>query len=816
MPFSQDLRYALRMLWKDRGFTAAAVAALALGIGVNTTVFTFVNAVLIRGLPFAEADRILHVDSRRTGSDQDDGIGVSMLDWKDWRRDQRAFRDLGAWSGTAMHLTEPGRLPERFRGTYVSANTFRLLGQRTTIGRDFALDEDRPGAESVVILGFGVWRDRYGADPGVLGRVIRVNEVPTTIVGVMPEGMKFPTNSDLWQPLVPIARDESRDHRRLNAFGRLRAEASPAQAETELTTISGRLAKQYPDTNKDVTVLMMTFNERFNGGRIRLVFLSLMGAVGFVLLIACANVANLLLSRSMQRTREVAMRMALGASRWHIVRQLLLESVLLASLGGLVGLGLSSIGVRLFDRAVANVGKPYWIVFSMDWVVFGYLAAICIVTGIVFGIVPAFQVSRTNVNDVLKEGGRGQAGGVRTRRFTSVMVVCQIALTLVLLTGAGLMIRSFLNLYRLDLGFDTSRILTMRLNLSDKRYPDADARRRFHERLSAELAAVPGAASVTVASHPPLAGAMRRPLDVDGRPADKSVRRPAVSVVLIGDRYFGTLGLSLKRGREFAVKDGTPGAETAIVNERFVGRYFPGERTHRPANQASGRRPRGGTVGHDRRRQPDGAAGERPGHRAGFGRLPPVSTRAGGLCHPHGARTRRANAARDSLAARGAVDRRRPARVRREDVRCHPQGGPLALHRLRHDVRAPRGDCAGDVVGRDLRRHGLFGEPAASGDRHPHGARRRKRHGRLQRAPGWADPARGGSRTRTRGRLRREPAARNARGADAADRPGHVRRHRRNSGRGHGRSVPHPGPPRRARGSTRGIARGLIGDGSLS
>ncbi len=577
MALPNDLRYALRMLWKDRWFTAAAVAALALGIGVNTTVFTFVNAVLIRGLPFPDPDRILHLDSRRTGPDQNDGMGVSLLDWKDWRRDQRAFQDLGAWSGTAMDLTEPGRLPERFRGTYVSANTFRLLGQQPLIGRDFAPDEDRPGAESVVILGHGVWRDRYGADPGVIGRVIRVNEVPATIVGVMPEGMKFPTNSDLWQPLDPIARDERRDFRRLNAFGRLRPEANAAQAHTELATIAERLAKQYPDTNKNVTVLMMTFNERFNGGRIRLVFLSLLGAVGFVLLIACANVANLLLSRSVQRTREVAMRMALGASRWHIVRQLLLESVLLASLGGLVGLGLSTIGIRLFDRAVADVGKPYWIVFSMDWVVFGYLAAICIVTGIVFGIVPAFQVSRTNVNDVLKEGGRGHAGGVRARRITSVMVVCQIALTLVLLTGAGLMIRSLLNLYQLDLGFDTSRILTMRLNLPDKRYADAEARRRFHERLSAELASVPGAESVTVASHPPIAGAMRRALELDGRPVDKAVRRPEVSVVLVADRYFTTLGLSLRRGREFTERDGTSGTETAIVNERFVARHFPGE-----------------------------------------------------------------------------------------------------------------------------------------------------------------------------------------------------------------------------------------------
>ncbi|MPZ20922.1 MAG: FtsX-like permease family protein [Luteitalea sp.] len=576
MPLLHDLRFALRLMWKDRWLTAAAVSALALGIGLNTTVFTFVNAVLVRGLPFPEPDRILHVDSQRLVGDRDH-LGVSYLDWQDWRRDTTAFEDLGAWSGGAMNISEPGHLPERLSGARVSANTFRLLRQQPLLGRDFVSGEDRNGSESVVILGYGMWQERYGGDPNVLGRVIRIDEEPCTIVGVMPEGMQFPTNARLWRPLVLEAADKERDDRRLNVFGRLKPGVSQAQAQAELAVIARALAKQYPQTNKETTVVLSTFNERFNGGSIRLVFLSLMGAVGFVLLIACANVANLLLSRSVQRTREIAVRVALGASRWRIIQQLLAESVLLAFLGGALGLGLAAIGVRLFDQAVSDVGKPYWIVFSMDWKVFTFLVAVCVATGVVFGLAPAFQVSRTKVTEALKEGGRGQAGGPRARRFTSVMVVSQIALTLVLLTGAGLMVRSFFKLYRLDLGIDGSPILTMRLNPSERRYPDEDARRQFYDRLAKELDGVGGAASVTFASHPPVGGAMRRRLEIDGRTVGEGERLPEVSTVLVGDRYFATLGLTLWRGRDFGPRDGLPGAEATIVSERFVARFFSNE-----------------------------------------------------------------------------------------------------------------------------------------------------------------------------------------------------------------------------------------------
>ena len=314
----------------------------------------------------------------------------------------------------------------------------------------------------------------------------------------------------------------------------------------------------------------MTFNERFNGGPIRLVFLSLLGAVGFVLLIACANVANLLLARSAYRGREMAVRTALGASRGRIVRQLLIESVMLACLGGLLGLGLAAVGVRLFDAAVADVGKPYWIVFNLDFAVFGYFAVICLATGVVFGLAPALQVSKTNLNELMKEGGRGQSGGARARWLTSGLVVAELTLTLALLTGAGLMARSFLKLYSLDLGFETGHLLTLRTQLVESKYPKPEQRQIFFDALLARLRALPGVTGAAMASTLPLAGAGGSSFEIEGRPVTDPANRPRVSVVDAGPGYFETLGVTIQRGRSFREADGTPGNEVIVINQRLA------------------------------------------------------------------------------------------------------------------------------------------------------------------------------------------------------------------------------------------------------
>ena len=476
-----------------------------------------------------------------------------------------------------MNVSETGRLPERARGTWISAGAFQRLRQPVLLGRDFAPGDSAKDAAPVVILGYGLWKERYGGDATVLGRVIRINEVPATIVGVMPEGMKFPVNAALWQAWRPDAEDDKRDAHRLSAFGRLTPASSISQAQAQLDAITTRLAREHPETNKGIAAEVMTFNRKFNGGPIRLLFLSLMGAVGFVLLIACANVANLLLARSVNRSREIAVRVALGAARARVVRQLLVESVLLASIGGMLGLGLALASVRAFDAAVANIGKPYWISFSMDWMVFGYLAAVSVLTGLVFGMAPALQVSKTNVNEVLKEGGRGQAGGVRARRFTSAMVVVQLALTLVLLAGAGLMVRSFLALYRLDLGIDGARLIVMQLTLPERKYATLETRRLFYERL--EIATREHARSRRRGGRDATSrGRRRSPRGGDRRPQpgawnagaerhDAARRRR----LLRGDRA------PLRLGRAFDGRDGLAGAERAIVNEEFAARLFTGE-----------------------------------------------------------------------------------------------------------------------------------------------------------------------------------------------------------------------------------------------
>ncbi|MGH9329906.1 MAG: ABC transporter permease, partial [Vicinamibacterales bacterium] len=453
MALLQDLRFAVRMLVKDRWFTLLAVVALGLGIGVNNTVFTFVNAVLLRGLPYKDSQRILHINGRNPKEDR--RMGVSYPDYEDMKAQTRTMQDLAGYRGVSINLSDADHVPEQFFGTFVTPNAFGILGQPMHIGRDFRPEDGRPGAEPVAIIGYGVWQTRYGGDPTILGRSVKINEVPTTIVGVMQQGAKFPTNSDLWQAIAPAEQERRRDNRSMNVFGRLKPGLSLTEAQTEMTGIASRLTAQYADTNKDVGVEVMPINDRFNGGPIRIMFLTLMGAVGFVLLIACANVANLLLSRSAHRAREIAVRIALGASRWRIVRQLLVEAVLLGCLGGVLGFGLSIIGVRLFDAAVQDVGKPYWIVFTMDARVFGFFAGLCILTGIVFGLAPALQISKTNVTTTLNETGRSGGAGVRARKFSSSMVVVQLALTIVLLVGAGLMIRSFLKMYTLDLGIKT-------------------------------------------------------------------------------------------------------------------------------------------------------------------------------------------------------------------------------------------------------------------------------------------------------------------------------------------------------------------------
>jgi predicted permease len=575
MSLFEDIRFASRVLLKRRWMTAAAVVALALGIAANSAVFTFVNAVILRGVPFPDPDRVVAMGTRDARNRQ---MGVSYYDFLDWREAAKSFSDISLMAQPTFNVSEPGTPPERYNGAYVSASTFQLIGTQAQVGRGFIAEDDLDGARPVAVLGYSIWQSRYAGDPNVIGKTIRINDLLATVVGVMPPGMQFPPNTDLWLPFgqATINRGQSRQMRNYQVIARLADGVTIPQAQSELATITARLARDYPKTNEGIVPTVVTYNERAVGNQIRLVFFSLMGAVGFVLLIACSNVANLLLARSAERAKEVGVRVSLGASRGRVIRQLLVESVMLSLLGGLAGLPLAYVGIRIFDSLTQNVGKPYWMEFSIDPIVLAFFFAICLITGVVFGLAPALHVSKTSLNEVLKEGGRSGSSGIRAHRWTSGLLVVQVALTLVLLAGAGFMMRSFFMLYRLDLGFETPRLLTMQVNLNDRRYPTSEDRNAFARRLTERLAGIGALEAVTTASNFPLGGGAGLELTIDGR-TDPNARRPIVTMLSVGAKYFDTVGIRILRGRGFTDSDQTPGRGAVIVNQRFADMYFKGE-----------------------------------------------------------------------------------------------------------------------------------------------------------------------------------------------------------------------------------------------
>jgi len=576
MNFFQDIRFGVRMLIKDPGFTSVVIVTLALGIGANTTVFTLVNAVLFKGLPFDQPDRIMSVSSNNL-SKKRDRDAISYPDFADMRSQIKKLQGVAAFTGQAVVLNDPGGVSERYRGTRVSTNCFSLIGQKPLLGRDFTPQEEQRNAPPVVILGYGVWKDRYGSDPSILGRVLRINDVSTVVVGVMPNDMKFPGEADMWIPLIPAGTMENRDSRGLNVIGRLASGATIAEARAELGILAKNLEKEYSKSNAGVGLVVVPFTEQANGGNIRTMFLALMGAVGFVLLIACANVANLLLTRSLSRAKEISIRSAMGASRLRVVRQLLIESVLLGLVGGALGLPLAMWGVRAFDLATTNVGKPSWIKFVMDYTTFGYLAAICVLTGVLFGLAPALHISKLDVNKTLKDGGRGSTGGSRIKYLSGVMVVIEVTLAIVLMAGAGLMIRSFLKMYGLDPGVDTKNLLTMRFGLPEQRYKTPESRMSFEERLLPRLAAIPGVESVSLASSIPLQGADNRQFEVEGQAPMDPEKLPRLFRLVVTPEYFQTMRSRIIRGRALDDSDGAPGKANIVVNQTFAAKYWPRE-----------------------------------------------------------------------------------------------------------------------------------------------------------------------------------------------------------------------------------------------
>jgi putative ABC transport system permease protein len=569
----QDLRFAARRLVKDRWFTLAAIVALALGIGANSAVFTLVNAVLLRGLPVDNADRIMWVMS---ADQRGRTMGVSFQDFEDWRVASKTFTGMTLVQNGTMIISGDDPLPESYPGGFISANAFDVIGVKTQLGRGFAADDDKEGAPPVALISGGIWKTRYASSPSVIGKSIKVNTIPATIIGVMPDGFKWPFQSEVWMPMSqrsPAFR-VPRQGRPFMVYGRLADDTTIEQARSEMKSITAQLSQQYQDSNKEITAQVTPFMEFLIGSNLRKMFWALMGAVAFVLLIACSNVANLMLARAADRSREVAVRVSLGASRWRIIRQLLVESVLLAVVSGIVGLGLGYLGIQWFDSESQNIGRPYWMTFNMDARVFAFFAVVCVATGIIFGIAPALHISKTNVNEILKEGGRSGAGGLRARRWTAALMVTQLTLTLVLLAGAGFMMRSFVNLYQLDIGVDTSKMLTMGFILPTRKYTTIDSRVQFMKRMEERLNANAAIAGATTASNQPLGGGANNQVEIEGKPIPSGEKPRTMLRLAVGARYFDAVGVRLIQGRTFDEAEGTPGREVAVINQRFASKYF--------------------------------------------------------------------------------------------------------------------------------------------------------------------------------------------------------------------------------------------------
>jgi putative ABC transport system permease protein len=570
----RDIHYALRLLWKRPGFTLVAIITLALGIGANTAIFSVVNAVLLAPLPYEEPDRLLVVGARQVIANENQ-LPTSWPDFEDWREQNRVFEQLAATRNAIFNLTTAGET-ERIMGARVSSNLYALLRVKPILGRDFLEAEGKPGAEAVAILSYGLWQRRYGADPQIVGRALQLDGIPYTVVGVLPQGVYFPApDTELVIPLIPQQREILRPMRFIRVLGRLRPGVSLQQASADMDTIAARIEQQYPDSNTGWRVQLVPLQEQMVG-KIRLALLVLLGAVGCVLLIACANVANLLLAKAAGRRMELAVRTALGASRRQLVRQLLTESMLLSLCGGILGLLLAVWGVPVLTRLSAG-SIPRAAEISISYRVLLFTIFLSLLTGLLFGIVPALQSSSRKLTDTLKEGRRGSGGGLLHRRLLNGLVIAEVAVALVLLVGAGLMIRSFAQISKVSPGYDPKGVLTAGIGLSPIKYAELPQQAAFYQTLLAKLETLPGIVSVAGVSRLPVVATVSTSnFSIQGRPV-ASGHEPNSEYRVISPRYFETMGIPFVKGRDFTTRDTRDAPDAVIVNKVLAERFWPGE-----------------------------------------------------------------------------------------------------------------------------------------------------------------------------------------------------------------------------------------------
>src|SRR5215831_2267576 len=574
----QDLRYGARMLLKKPGFTLIAALTLALGIGANTAIFSVVNGVLLKPLPYREPEQLIRLFE---SSQTQPKFPVARGNFQNYREQNATLAGMALYTRRDVELSQDDK-PERLAALGVTAGFFDLLGVRPLLGREFGREDELPNNSSVVILTHALWQRRFNSDPGVVGRLVTLSGRPFTVVGVMPPGvhhvggdyrsMPHGETVDLWGPLEMPPQAERGAHF-CNAIGRLKPGVSLEQATADLNVIAGRLAQQFPNTNQGWRISIQPLQEEI-AGRARTTLLALLGAVVFVLLIACVNVANLLLARATTREREIAVRAAVGAGRGRILRQLLTESLLLAMVGGGAGIMLAQWAIDAL-RTLGPEQLPRLQAVNVDGRILLFTIGVTLLTGVLFGLAPALQAGQVNLNELLKEGGRG--GGVRHRRLRDALVITEVALALALLAGAGLLIRSFLKLQQTDPGFKPERVLTASLSLPGARYGDASKVAAFQQRLLERLAALPGAQSAGLTSDLPWTGYDENAgFTIEGKtfpPNDG----PEGRYHFVSSDYFRTIGVPLIAGRFFNADDRKDTQPVALINRSMAERYWKGE-----------------------------------------------------------------------------------------------------------------------------------------------------------------------------------------------------------------------------------------------
>jgi predicted permease len=568
-PFLSDLKHGFRMLTKHPGLAIISILALAMGLGFTTTMWSIMWGGILRGLPFEDSGRILHLERARP-SRGIDSYGVPVSDFTAWREQQKSFEDLAAFSEGTVNVSGLQGGPERFQGGFITASTFTLLRVQPIRGRLFTEDDNRPGAAPVAIVGWDIWQNRFGGDSAIIGKTIRANGVVREIVGVMPRKFLFPTISQLWLPRTMNPTELPwGDGDQLEVMGRLKPGVTMAQARLEFETICARLAQDHPKENEGVTPIVKPFTEEYIGEEPIIMLWTMMAAVFGVLLIACSNVANLLLARAATRTKEIAVRTALGASRRRVVAQLLTESLLLATIGALLGIVIAAFGVKWFVDSMQGSGAPFWVDIKLDGVVLAFTAGVTLLAALVSGVIPALQATRTNLNEVLKDESRGSSS-LRIGKFSRGLVIAELALSGGLLVGAGFMIQSVVQLARFEYGVPTKNVFTARVGLFDSTYPDSASRARFWTNLEQKLEGIPGQRGIALMTVLPGLEGWNENFALEGKTYASERDYPSTRRVAVTPGWFETFGVKAIEGRLLTPGDIGGTLPVVVVSRGFV------------------------------------------------------------------------------------------------------------------------------------------------------------------------------------------------------------------------------------------------------